>query len=122
MSNPTAIRPLGRVLLGATGEGEDWSALRDHLVGLGWQVDLFDSTPHAGPETGLPHLRGVDLAILMATPSDRRSGATASYLVYLAGILQGTLGDRRVLALVENEASRQHPLRSTPSNNCARVG
>ena len=104
MSNPTAIRPLGRVLLGATGEGEDWSALRDHLVGLGWQVDLFDPTPHAGPGTGLPHLRGVDMAILMATPLDRRSGATASYLAYLAGILQGALGDRRVLALVENEA------------------
>lgn len=106
MSNPTAMKPLGRVVLSATGHGEDWSALRDHLVGLGWQVDLFDPTPRDDatfPEPTLPLLDGVDLAILLATSSGRAESAANRRLVYLAGVMQGTLGDRRVLALLENE-------------------
>lgn len=100
------MKPLGRVVLSATGHGEDWSALRDHLVGLGWQVDLFDPTPRDDatfPEPTLPLLEGVDLAILLATSSGRVESAANHRLVYLAGVMQGTLGDRRVLALLENE-------------------
>jgi hypothetical protein len=106
MTDLVATRPLGRVLLGATGEGHDWSDLRDHLVSVGWQVDLFDPTPHGGggrPEEALPLLEGLDLAVLMA-PSEARGSAITTRLVYLTGVLRGALGDRRVVVMVERDA------------------
>ncbi|MCP4224013.1 MAG: hypothetical protein GY773_11770 [Actinomycetia bacterium] len=108
MSNTATMMPLGRVLLGATGEGQDWSVLRDHLVGIGWQVDLFDPTPRHDPaeaEAALPLLEGVDLAVLMTPASASGDDQVSNRLVYLTGILQGALGSRRVLSLVANDAA-----------------
>ncbi len=108
MSNTTTMIPLGRVLLGATGEGQDWSALRDHLMGAGWQVDLFDPTPHHDPaaaEAALPLLEGVDVAILMTPDSATGGDQVSNRFVYLTGVLQGALGDQRVLSLVANDAA-----------------
>jgi hypothetical protein len=101
------MMPRGRVLLGATGEDQDWSALRDHLVSTGWQVDLFDPTPHhdaAEAEAALPLLEGVDLAVLMTPPTASSGDQISNRLVYLTGVLQGTLGTRRVLTLVAEGA------------------
>ncbi|MEM8922966.1 MAG: hypothetical protein AAGD35_05645 [Actinomycetota bacterium] len=97
---------MGRVVLGATGEGSDWRVLRDELVGRGWQVDLFDPSPReddAGPEAELPLLGGVDLAILLATSPLGEEGTAANRrLVYLAGHLEQALEQpERVLFLRE---------------------
>jgi len=107
VSNPTAKRPTGRVLLGITGEGEDWSELRDHLGDVGWKVEPFDATvwpDQAGPESALPRLAGVDLAVLVVgRPEGHNERMTLQSLAHLTGLLQGHLGYRRVLVLVENE-------------------
>lgn len=106
MTSSTSGAPLGRVILGATGQGIDWRTLRDHLHGHGWQVDLFDPTPRdddgAGPEAALPLLHGVDLAVLLANKPTRHSDPAANQrLVYLAGQLEGVLGAGRVLFVRE---------------------
>ena len=100
---------MGRVVLGATGEGADWRVLRDELVGRGWQVDLFDPTPRddgLGPEAELPLLHGVDLAILLATSPSRTDETAANRrLVYLAGHLEQALGPKQVLFVRERGVS-----------------
>lgn len=107
MSNPTAMRPRGRILLGITGEGDDWSELRTHLADVGWQVDPFDVTvwpERAGPESALPRLAGVDIAIVVVgRPDGHHQRMTMQCLAHLTGLLQGHLGYRRVLVLVEEE-------------------
>lgn len=94
-------------MLGATGDGEDWSDLRNYLVGLGWQVDLFDATPYGGregPESVVPRAIGVDMAILVVARSEQRVDLLAGRrLVHLAGVLQGQLGYGRLLVLQESD-------------------
>lgn len=105
MGSATATAALGRVLLGATGQGDDWSELRDHLVDLGWRVDPFDPIPpidSGGPEVTLPRLDGVDHVVLIVSGASP-SVVQASRLLHAVGVLQGQLGFGRVLALVDEE-------------------
>lgn len=95
-----------KVLLVTVGRGDDWKHLRSHLEGSGWTVlpqEMEQVIKEGGPRFDSPRLEGVELAILVVgsyqgTESNLR--ATRSLLHY-AGLLQGQLGYRRVLAMVE---------------------
>lgn len=106
MSNRTTIGPVGRVLLGASGEADDWRDLHAHLGELGWRVDLFDASPRLdgdGPEASVPSLDGVDVAILiLGKPAPGTAVAERLELHHLVGVMQGRLGEQRVVVLDEN--------------------
>ena len=97
---------VGRVLLGATGDGEDWRELRNHLVDLGYQVDLFDATPSGDmndPDAMVPTRSDrIEMAVLVVAKSENGADAfSGRRLVHLAGVLQGRLDVRRLVVLQE---------------------
>ncbi|MGF1599642.1 MAG: hypothetical protein ACFCVK_22470 [Acidimicrobiales bacterium] len=130
MSNPTATR--GRVLLGATGDGDDWRNLRAFLLKLGCQISLFDAASQAGDdglEAVLPRPDGVDQAIVVVAGTDRPEVAGETRrLAHLIGVLRGRYGERGVIVLQEADldsflsGTGISELRYEPGNIRARFG
>lgn len=106
MASPAGTRLRGRVLVGTTGDDDDWEPLQAHLKSAGWRVDVFiisDDPDREGPEEMLPRLAGVDMAILIVGQSQVGVGnPPIRNLIHLAGVLQGKLGYQRVLMLVDD--------------------
>ncbi|MGI9615273.1 MAG: hypothetical protein ACR2QO_20345 [Acidimicrobiales bacterium] len=100
-------RHLGRVLLVTVGGGDDWKILRSHLMGSGWMatpMEMDDITEKGGPGIETPRLDGIELAIFVVGDyeSDESNVLATRSLLHFAGFLQGRLGYRRVLVLVED--------------------
>ena len=93
--------PSGVVLLGATGPGPDWSALRAHAEDRGWPVELFDAQrPDDGDEVVVdPPVAGVGAAVVLVDGPDEPG---ARHLARVVGALGQGLGRRSVLVLVES--------------------
>ena len=108
MTTTTRTRNRGRVLLGHTGESDDWQELQAYLVKAGRNVVLFDATMRAdrtGLQGELPgRLDEFELAIVMVSkPVGRLDGVSVRSLVHLTGLLQGAIGYDRVLVLTDRE-------------------
>lgn len=100
-------RHLGRVLLVTVGGGDDWKILHSHLMGSGWMatpMEMEDITEKGGPGIETPRLDGIELAIFVVGDyeSDESNVLATRSLLHFAGFLQGQLGYRRVLVLVED--------------------
>ena len=100
-------RHLGRVLLVTVGGGDDWKVLRSHLMGSGWvatPMEMEDVAEKGGPGIETPRLDGIELAIFVVGDyeSDESNVLATRSLLHFAGFLQGKLGYRRVLVLVED--------------------
>ena len=94
------------MLLATTGEGEDWVELRAHLHDVGWHTQPYDASTrpdNPGADMALPLLDDIDLAMLVVTRAEgAASGRAVQNLIHLNGLLQGKLGPKRVLVLVED--------------------
>ena len=102
--------PVGSVVLGATGDGDDWNVLQGHLLAQNWQVELLELSSlesAGGAEALLPPLDGVDAVILVLNRSTGRSDLLSErqlpLLTHLIGRLQGQLGSGRLLVFTEAE-------------------
>ena len=88
------------------GGGDDWNALRNRLEASGWvvtPVEMEVVLERGDPTAEMPRLDGVALAILVVGSSETESNLQATRgLLFLTGLLQGKLGRRKVLVLVED--------------------
>lgn len=106
LTNRATTGTMGSAILGATGDGEDWRDLRNHLVDLGFHVDLFDATPSGemnDPDAMVPTRSDrIELAVLVVAKSEHDAdGFSGRRLVHLAGVLQGRPDVRRLVVLRE---------------------
>ncbi len=104
----TSTRNRRKVLLLTAGQGEDWKLLQRHLERSNWAVvaqAMEDVVEAGGPRYATPRLDGTEIAILVV---GHHHGGTESNLratrelLFHAGWLEGHLGYRRVLAMVED--------------------
>jgi hypothetical protein len=94
------------VLLVTVGGGRDWNVLRNHLMESGWMtipVEMEPVTERGGPGIDTPRLEGMTFAIFVVGNPETKSNLLATRgLLHYVGFVQGTLGYRRVLVLVED--------------------
>ena len=95
-----------KVFIGRGGTGHTWRAVKDHLVGKGWEVEEFEQGAMAGGQIQSrleKMMEGTRWGVIVATRDTEQEERTRENVIHEIGYAQGRLGWGKVIILKQHE-------------------